>query len=186
MIIPGGDGWAFQQDFSVIRYLHFNTFNNPTHRAYRKRFACMIARHCGQTLGKAIAYDHIQPDGMHEFFDFGRHGSTGGREYIGLFESELFTDNAQNRPVQHLILKHQRQRRTLSFTQIVYIMPLSNGQSMVEKFLLNAAGTVHSVFYSNINLLPEARYTRHTCRVCFPHRLLYLLWIGIHDELCTL
>src|SRR3712207_5456837 len=130
----------------------------------------MVARNRGQTLGKTVAHQHVQSDGMHKFFNFGRHGSTRRGEEMWILKPDLLTHQAENGFIHHLILQSQSQRGALTATEAFHIVFLSHTQSMVEKLLLKTIGTVHLVAHCNENFLPETRNTRHARGMCLDRK----------------
>ena len=56
---------------------------------------------------------------------------------------------------------------------------------MTEQFPLGGISLLYLLLYTHIDLLPESGNARHTGRMSFLHRLLYLLRIGINNQSCT-
>ena len=61
----------------------------------------------------------------------------------------------------------------------------SYGKSSVEQFALHGIGLLDLLLHADIHLLPEAGNGTHTSRMHLLERLLYLLRIGVDDDLRT-
>ena len=57
--------------------------------------------------------------------------------------------------------------------------------NVVENLSLEGTRIVNFLHHARINLLPESRYSRHTCGMSLAHRLLHLLRIGVHNHPCS-
>ena len=74
----------------------------------------------------------------------------------------------------------------LSAAQIINIVSSTNSQSMLKQAPLQWRCSLHAFFYARIHLLPEPRNRRHARGMRLPHRVLYLVRIGVDDDVCTL
>ena len=59
-------------------------------------------------------------------------------------------------------------------------------QSAVKEPTLQGRSCLNAFFYTCIYLLPETRHRRHTRGMSLPHRVLYLVWVSVDDDLRTL
>ena len=146
----------------------------------------MVARNGGEALRQTVTNDHTDADRVDKLFHFGRHISSRRGKDVGVFQANLLAHETQNGLVDKLIFKFQGQRNTLSATQIFDVSLPSYAQCVLENLALNGIGLVNSRLDGNIYLLPKARNGTHTRWMRLAHALLYLVRIGVDDELCAL
>ena len=96
---------------------------------------------------------------------------------------QLLAHEGKHGAVINLVFGSEGKRRATAAGQTVYIVLVTHMEGTVEKTLLQDAGIVHTVFDSDVDLLPEARNRRHTRGVGLAHSLLYLLGIGVDNQL---
>ena len=123
---------------------------------------------------------------MDEFLNFGRHIGTCCWEDIRFDKSHGLAHKAQDSLVNNLIFQCQWQWRTLGMTEIFNIVLAAHRQRIGKHLFLHSTRAVNLILDSLVYFLPKPRHRRHTCGVCLPHRVLYLLGIGIDDYLGTL
>ena len=186
LVVAGGDGRALEQYLVVVSYLYLDALDGAAHRTHGVGFAEMVARHGGQTLRESVAHNHVDAHGVDKLFHLGRHVGSGRGEDVGIFQSYLLSHHAQDGLVDHLVFQFQCQRHALAPTKILDVAPPTDVQGTAEDSLLQRAGSLDALFHGHIHLLPKAGHSRHTRGVGLPHRLLYLLGIGVDDEPGTL
>ena len=91
VVVANGNRRTLQQDFTLLADLDVDAFDGDTHRSDSIRLAQVVARNGSQRLRQAIAYHHVNADGMDEFFDMSRHGSTCRGEEMGILQAQLLT-----------------------------------------------------------------------------------------------
>ena len=69
VVVATGYRRTLQQYLVVLTNLDVNALNGNAYAAHRPGLAQMVTAHRGQRLGKAIADNHIDSDGMDEFLD---------------------------------------------------------------------------------------------------------------------
>ena len=185
LVIALGDGRALEQHLVVFTDFHLHAVNGPSHRTDGTRLVLAVARHRSQTLREAVARYHPDTHREHKLLYLGRHCRSCCGEDIGMVEAYLLTHHAQDGTVYQLILQGQGQRGALAADQAVYIVAFAHGQRMGKEALFHRTRPFYLVFHGHIHLFPETGNRRHTRGMGLTHRLLYLLRIGIDDELGT-
>ena len=142
----------------------------------------MVAADGSQRLRQAISYNHVQTDGMDEFFNEGADSGTCRWEEMGILQSQFFTNQREYGTVHHFILHMERQRWLLAKTEIFNIMLAAHTQRMFKQLALYSTGMFNLVHHTHIYLFPEAWHSGHTGWMGLAHGLLHLLWIGIHYQ----
>ena len=185
LIVAPCNGGALEQYLVVFAYLHLDARQRTSYRTHGVGFAQTVVRHCGQTLRQAIAHHHVDTDGVDELLDLGRHRSTGSREEMSPLKTQLLAYLAEHGLVVERVTHGQCERRTASLAQIFDIVLMAHLERRIEEEALGTARIVDFGLHAGIYFLPETGHAAHAGGVRFAHRLLYLLGVGIDDELCA-
>ena len=102
-----------------------------------------------------------------------------------VLQTELLSYQAEHGAVVHLVLQLQMDRHALSASKVVHVALSSHGHGSLHQLALHGRRTLHASLDSRIDLLPESRHRRHTCRMGLAHTFLDLLRIGVDDQLCA-
>ena len=146
----------------------------------------MVAGHGGKTLRQTIAHHHTDAYGVDERLYLGAYIGACRREDVRVLQSKLLAHQAQHGLVHHLVMQFQGERHPLTVGQILHVALVAYGQGMTEKLLLHRAGVVHLGLHGDVYLFPESGHAAHTRGVHLAHAVLYLMWIGVDEEVCAL
>ena len=122
---------------------------------------------------------------MDELLHLGRHIGSGGGEDVGRFQADLLPYQAEHGAVVELILHFHMEGHALSAPTIVHIALATHRYGVPHQLPLHGGGLVHALLHGGIDLLPEARDGRHARGMGLAHALLYLLRVGIDNQLRT-
>ena len=105
---------------------------------------------------------------------------------MGVLQSELFLNEAEQRLLVHLVLHVQRQGRPLATAQILDVVLTAHSECLLEELALHGVGIVDLLFHAHEHLLPETGHRTHTCGMGLAHTLLHFFRIGVDNEFGTL
>ena len=104
LVVAAGDGGTLEQYLALFADFDVDALDGYAHAAHGIGVAQMVAADGGQRLGESVAHNHIDANGMDEFFNIRTDGSTCRGEEMGVLQSQFLTHQREDGTVQHLVL----------------------------------------------------------------------------------